>query len=376
MIGRKKVILMVKNIYLIGLGLIGGSIALSIKRKDPSVHIIGFDINEDQAMLAKKIGAIDEISTCMFPNLASVDIIVISTPVQQTIEIIGKLQDVELKKGVIITDVGSTKVKIVECANEFLNGRIKFIGGHPMAGSHKSGILAAKPHLFENAFYILTPSEYVTSQDLAVLIKVLEGTKANFIKMTPEEHDKVTGVISHFPHIVAASLVYQAENHEEQFPLVKRLAAGGFRDITRIASSNPSMWRDILLHNKGPLLNLFDEWITEMERVKSFVANGEADQIYTYFEHAKLYRDGLPKKQKGAIPSFYDLFVDVPDYPGIISEITGYLAKEEISLTNIRIIETREEIYGVLRLSFQTERDRELAINCIRKYSDYDTFMI
>lgn len=367
---------MVKNIYLIGLGLIGGSIALSIKRKNPSIHIIGYDINNDQAMLAKKLGAIDEISTTLFPNLANIDMIFISTPVQQTIKIIEQLKDIKLKQGVIITDVGSTKVKIVECANKYLNGRIKFIGGHPMAGSHKSGILAAKPHLFENAFYILTPSKYVSSEDLAVLTNILEGTKANIIEMTPEEHDKITGVISHFPHIVAASLVYQAENHEEQFPLVKRLAAGGFRDITRIASSNPSMWRDILLQNKKPLLHLFDEWMTEMERVKSLVANEEADQLYTYFNHAKQYRDGLPKKQKGAIPSFYDLFVDVPDYPGIISEVTGYLAKEEISLTNIRIIETREEIYGVLRLSFQTEHDRELAIDCIGKYSNYDTYVI
>jgi prephenate dehydrogenase len=367
---------MVKNIYVIGLGLIGGSIALSIKQNNPSIHLIGFDIDEDQAMMAMKLGVIDEISPTLFPNLANVDMIFVSTPVQQTINIIEQLKDIELKQGVIITDVGSTKVKIVECANKYLNGRIKFIGGHPMAGSHKSGILAAKPHLFENAFYILTPSKYVTSQDLSVLKRVLEGTKANIIEMTPEEHDKVTGVISHFPHIVAASLVSQAEIYEEQYPLVKRLAAGGFRDITRIASSNPSMWRDILLQNKGPLLNMFDEWMTEMERVKSFVANEDSEQLYTFFENAKLYRDGLPEKQKGAIPSFYDLFVDVPDYPGIISEITGYLAKEEISLTNIRIIETREEINGVLRLSFQTERDRELAIDCISKYTNYETYII
>lgn len=367
---------MLKNIYIIGLGLIGGSIALSIKHTNPTLNIKGFDINEDQALLAKKLGAIDEVSTTIFPDLTNVDMIFLSTPVQQTEQIIEQLQVVELKQGVIITDVGSTKSKIVECANKYLNGRIKFIGGHPMAGSHKSGILAAKPRLFENAFYILTPSDHVTSADLSTLKRVLEGTKANFIEMTPEEHDKVTGVISHFPHIVAASLVSQTESHEEQFPLVKRLAAGGFRDITRIASSNPSMWRDILLHNKGPLLHLFDEWIAEMERVKSLISNEEADQLYAFFENAKQYRDGLPEKQMGAIPSFYDLFVDVPDYPGIISEITGYLAKEEISLTNIRIIETREEIYGVLRLSFQTERDREMAIDCIGKYSTYDTFII
>ncbi len=373
----KKVITeMVNKVYLIGLGLIGGSIALSIKQKNPSIHIIGFDINVEQANLARRIGAIDEVSTELFPDLSTIDMIFLSTPVQQTINIIEELKSQNLKKDVIVTDVGSTKVKIVECANKHLNGKIKFIGGHPMAGSHKSGILAAKPHLFENAFYILTPSKYVTPLDVQSLKDVLGETKANFIEMTPEEHDEVTGVISHFPHIVAASLVYQAKNHEEEFPLVKRLAAGGFRDITRIASSNPSMWRDILLHNKGPLLHLFDEWILEMERIKDLVAKEEAENLFTYFQQAKQYRDGLPEKQKGAIPSFYDLYVDVPDYPGIISEITGYLAKEEISLTNIRIIETREEIYGVLVLSFQTEKDRELAIKCINKYSSYETFMM
>ncbi|MFC0271612.1 prephenate dehydrogenase [Metabacillus herbersteinensis] len=367
---------MVKKIYIIGLGLIGGSIALSIKQNDPTIDILGFDINHDQAAMAKKIGAIDDVSQTLFPNLENIDVIFISTPVEQTLKIISQLNEVRLKKGVIVTDVGSTKGKIVEYAEKHLNHSIVFVGGHPMAGSHKSGILAAKSHLFENAFYILTASKLATSEHVHTIIQVLKGTKANFIEMTPSEHDQITGVISHFPHIVAASLVFQAEKYEEQFPLVKRLAAGGFRDITRIASSSPAMWRDILLHNKQPLLQLFEEWISEMNRVKQFVADEEAEELFTYFNHAKSYRDGLPEKQKGAIPAFYDLFVDVPDYPGVISEVTGYLAMEEISLTNIRIIETREEIYGVLRLGFQTEQDRENAIQCIGKYSNYETFII
>lgn len=369
--------MMPKRIYLIGLGLIGGSIALSIKQKDPSIYITGYDINKDQAIMAKKIGAIDEIADTCFPNqLEFMDIIFVSTPVEQTVSLIKELSAQSLKNGVIITDVGSTKVKIVDCANNYLSEQIKFIGGHPMAGSHKSGIMAAKPHLFENAFYILTPSKHATKDDIEMLKMLLNATKANFIEMSAKEHDKVTGVISHFPHIVAASLVYQAKTYEEQSPLVKRLAAGGFRDITRIASSNPFMWRDILLHNKKPLLKLFDEWIVEMQRVKGFVENEDALNLFDYFEHAKNYRDELPEKQKGAIPSFYDLYVDVPDYPGIISEVTGYLANEKISLTNIRIIETREEINGVLRLSFQTEDDRERAIHCIANYSSYGTYII
>ena len=155
--------------------------------------------------------------------------------------------------------------------------------------------------------------------------------------------------------------------------LVTRLAAGGFRDITRIASSSPEMWRDILLQNKPILLEIFQEWITEMERVTTMLEKENGDDIYQYFLTAKQFRDDLPVKDKGAIPSFYDLFVDVPDYPGVISEITGYLAKEDISITNIRIHETREEVYGVLVISFQTEEDRIRAEQCIKRYTDFET---
>jgi prephenate dehydrogenase len=133
------------------------------------------------------------------------------------------------------------------------------------------------------------------------------------------------------------------------------------------------MWRDIFIHNKEELLQLFDRWLEEMEKIRAYVAAGDSEQIYRYFQEAKQFRDGLPVRTKGAIPSFYDLYVDVPDYPGVISEITGYLAKERISITNIRIIETREDIYGVLRLSFQTEEDRQRAKRCIETHTNYET---
>src|SRR5690606_36910017 len=176
------------------------------------------------------------------------------------------------------------------------------------------------------------------------------------------------------PHIVAASLVHQAQKYDQENELVRPLAAGGFRDITRIASSNPSMWRDILVQNRNVLLDLFDKWIDEMEQIRNFVASGNEDHIYDYFMDAKNFRDGLPSRTKGAIPSFYDLYVDIPDYPGIVSEITGLLAQERISITNIRIIETREEIYGVLRISFQSDEDRQKAKRCIENRTTYETF--
>jgi prephenate dehydrogenase len=246
-----------------------------------------------------------------------------------------------------------------------------------MAGSHKSGITAAKTHLFENAFYVLTPWDVEASTEPIEKLKGwLKGTNANFVTMSASEHDLVAGVVSHFPHIVAAGLVHQAEDLQQHNPFVSRLAAGGFRDITRIASSNPTMWKDILIHNKETLLQLLDLWLGHMQEVKVNLQESKEDELLAYFQTAKQFRDELPVKAKGAIPSFYDFYVDVPDYPGIISEITGYLATEQISITNIRIMETREEIYGVLRLSFQSEEDRQSARDCLNKYTTYETYIV
>ncbi|MFC3882712.1 prephenate dehydrogenase [Bacillus songklensis] len=365
---------MEKSVFVIGLGLIGGSLALAIKAEYPQTTIIGFDVNEEQLKLAKSLKVVDEATSSLEEGVRDADFIIIAVPVTQAEHVLVELSSLPLKQDVIVTDVGSTKKQIVEKSELLANQGIRFIGGHPMAGSHKSGVTAAKAHLFENAFYILTPSAEASKDDIHVLTHLLKGTKANFITLSPEEHDRIAGVISHFPHIIAASLVHQTEKYQRQHELVTKLAAGGFRDITRIASSSPAMWRDILLHNKEALLSMFEQWLDEMNDVRNMIEKGDAERIYHYFSKAKQFRDGLPVRARGAIPSFYDLYVDVPDYPGIISEVTGYLAEEKISITNIRILETREDIYGVLRLSFQTEEDRKKAQNCLQLHS-YETFI-
>jgi prephenate dehydrogenase len=364
------------RVFVIGLGLIGGSLALCIKKEHKESVIIGFDVNNEQAGLAKALEVIDETADTIADGAVDADVIIIAAPVNQTNKIISLLSGLRLKQDVIITDTGSTKQKVVHAAELLLNKGIAFIGGHPMAGSHKSGVTAAKDFLFENAFYLLTPSDQILDSRVEELKTWLKGTKARFLTISPDEHDYLTGIVSHFPHIIAASIVRQTEKLAQSRSLIPRLAAGGFRDITRIASSSPEMWRDILLQNKDVLLELLTQWQREMEQVKILLENENSPEILNYFKEAKEYRDNLPVKEKGAIPAFYDLFVDIPDVPGVISEITGYLAQERISITNIRIHETREDVYGVLAISFQTEEDRQRAENCILSYTDYATFII
>ncbi|MBO8177480.1 MAG: prephenate dehydrogenase [Bacillus sp. (in: Bacteria)] len=362
------------KVLVIGLGLIGGSLALCIKKAHPHAHIIGYDVDKKQLQLGLSLGVIDEAAEDWKNEVVKADLIILSTPVIQTERLLHELSQLPLKNGVIVTDTGSTKGRIMEQATQLHEKGITFIGGHPMAGSHKSGVIAAKDILFENAFYLLTPFDGA-DEDVKRLKTWLKETKAKFVQVKPDEHDMMTGVISHFPHIIAASLVHQAEKFGGEFPLLSRLAAGGFRDITRIASSDPRMWKEITIHNKEVMQQLLRYWKREMEHIDRMLEQEDSENIYAYFQKAKTFRDDLPAFQQGAIPSFYDLYVDVPDYPGVISEITGYLADEQISITNIRIMETREDIYGILVISFQNDQDRKRAEQCIKRHTDYEVFL-
>jgi len=363
-----------KQVLIVGLGLIGGSLALAL-RKNPEVNIIGYDIDSHTVRKAKKLGIIDDMAVHVKEAAQKADIIIFATPVNATLQFMNELQDWPLKKDVLLSDTGSTKNSIMEKAKVLKQKGISFIGGHPMAGSHKSGVEAAKAHLFENAYFMLTPLEDEKEENILILESLLTTTKGKILRLSAKEHDHMTAVVSHFPHIVAASLVHQLSGENENFPLTKQLAAGGFRDITRIASSNPIMWRDITLQNRQELIVQLDKWQYEMETVKALLNQAAPDDIEHYFSRAKHVRDELPTTSQGAMYTVFDLYVDVPDYPGVISEVTGILAKHAISITNIRIVETREDVFGILVISFQTDEDRNLAAVQLGIETTYETYI-
>ncbi|MFC3038923.1 prephenate dehydrogenase [Virgibacillus xinjiangensis] len=345
---------MERIILISGLGLIGGSLAKSIKASG-NHRLIGYDVSEATLTYAVENGIIDEAATSFEEAAQESDIIILAAPISETIELMKKLDNLPLQEGIIVSDVASVKGSILEEANKLTNKSITFIGGHPMAGSHKKGIEAAKEHLFENAIYVLTPASGCKGDKVEELKHVLEGTKSNFITLQPSEHDEMTGVVSHFPHLIASSLVQQAKKWADTHSFLPNLAAGGFRDITRIASSNPKMWQDIFYHNQSKMSQLLDEWIKEMSHLKELVEQNHKEQMITYLEQAKTYRDGLEKSEKGAIPAFYDLYVDIQDRPGALASVVQLLAGEEISIKNIQILEIREGITGALLLSLPSE---------------------
>jgi prephenate dehydrogenase len=236
-------------------------------------------------------------------------------------------------------------------------GGAHFIGGHPMAGSERSGVEAASSHLYENAYYVLTPDVSVPDEVYQKLVNLLKHTKANVIRLEHRLHDRIVGAISHLPHIIAVALVNQIAGYSDQNPIYAALAAGGFRDLTRIASGDPGMWRDILLHNRDELLIMLEDWQHQMQQFKQLLQQADGEAIRLQFEQAGEFRKALPERRKGVMTSFYDLYVDVPDSPGVIGQIAGLLGSHNINLSNIQIIESRADVPGVLRLSFRNGRD-------------------
>ncbi len=358
-----------QHVLITGLGLIGASLARCIRRAHPQCTLIGWDRSETTRTTAIEKGIIQKAAADFQTAATEADIIVFATPVSVTLEYLKELCRLPLKPSVIVTDAGSTKTVISEAAAAC---SFTFIGGHPMAGSHKSGVNAADEDLFENAYYIFTPGAEDNDQAaLETLKELFSGTRAKYVELSAQEHDEITGMLSHLPHIIAAGLVTQADVFNQEHPRAKQLAAGGFRDITRIASSDPQMWTDILLSNRETLMSQLTIWQEQMSKIQRLLIHRDHDGIYDFFDHARDTRDRLPVHKNGAIPAFYDLYVDVPDVPGVVAEVTGLLGEAALSIINLKIQETREDINGVLQITFKNERDLKAGVACLETHTDY-----
>jgi len=285
----------VKRIVIIGLGLIGGSLGLAFKQMGGTgVTITGID--EDQYTLNKAIerGAIDHGTNDLAEGVNNADIIFLCTPVLQIIPIVEKIIPF-LKAGAILTDVGSTKGFLADTIATILPDGIHYVSGHPMTGRERSGIMAAEIDLFKDKWYILVPEASTCPQAVDEVSQVLAWTGAKLTTMNITEHDQCGAIISHVPHIAAAALVNLLALYpdlEDNFKLV----GGGFRDTTRIASSNADMWADICLTNAQPIVDSLLHLQTLLDGVIDAVNEGDRQAIHHFFKRAKIRRDDLIKK--------------------------------------------------------------------------------
>ena len=358
-----------KVIYIAGLGLIGSSIALGIRRDHPNYIILGYNRGEESRKIALEKGLVDKVTNQFAEFAPLADVIILAIPIKQTIEFIRQLATLDLKKAVIVSDAGSTK------AEEALREKdIRFVGAHPMAGSHKTGARAADVNLFENAYYIFTPSHLTKDGTIEEMKDLLSGLHARFIEIDAKEHDDVTSQISHFPHILASSLMDQAAAYTQQHEMTQHFAAGGFRDMTRIAESEPSMWTSILLTNPDAILERIEDFKKRLDIISSAIQNKNEDLIWKFFQHGRQVRKAMEIHKRAGVDSFYDIFINVPDEEDAILGILELL--RGTSIVNIHINEeNREDINGILQITFKNREDLEKSAKIIREKTHYPVFL-
>ena len=328
------------KIGFIGLGLIGGSIAKAIRQYYPDYEIVAFDKNKESLALATQESMIDVAATTIDNNFQNCNYIFLCAPVAYNTAYLKQLTEY-LNDDCILTDVGSVKTNIHEEVQNLGIGKY-FIGGHPMAGSEKSGYSNSKAMLIENAYYILTPTPQVAEEKVQTYEKFVESLKALPVILDYQLHDQITGTISHLPHIIASSLVNFVKTHDTHDEMMKNLAAGGFKDITRIASSSPTMWQHICLKNKDNISQILASYIKYLEEVKSMIDSGDGQAIYDWFDSSRIYRNSLPGASSGPIKKAFEVYCDIIDEAGGIAAIATILASNGLSIKNIGIVHNRE----------------------------------
>lgn len=352
----------------IGFGLIGGSIAKALRMKYPNINIIGYEykdkLSQDnelglkEGVLNKASKSLDDFSVC--------DLIFLCAPVIQNVRYLAVLKDI-IKADCIITDVGSVKANIHKSVTSY-SLESNFIGGHPMTGSEKSGFANANPKLFENAYYILTPTSQTSDTQINLMVGLVKTIGAIPIILDYYEHDKIVAAISHLPHIVAASLVNLVKHQKNNRELMKDLAAGGFRDITRIASSSPTVWENISIANSFFIKDLINQYISLLQDIVFALEDKDSQYIYNTFLTAKEFRNALPEKGKGILEKIYEIYLDIDDEAGAIATVATLLADNKISIKNIGIIHNREFQDGVLRIEFYEDSAMNDAITLLKEY--------
>ena len=351
----------------IGFGLIGGSIAKGLKRDNPRTKIMAYMRTVSKLEQAKRDGVVDLVLDGIDGRLSECDIIFLCTPVEFNADYLKMIRPL-LKDGAFITDVGSTKLSIHEQVKE-LQMEDVFVGGHPMAGSEKTGYENATDHLLENAYYIITPTARSRKEDVERLTAVAGAIRAIPVVLDYREHDSIVAAVSHLPHLVASSLVNLVRENDTPGERMKQLAAGGFKDITRIASASPVMWEQMCMTNRGPIADILEKYIASLQEVLEQVKSSDSDAIFRLFDESKTYRNSFADSGKGSVMPDYSFSVDILDEPGAISTISVILAAKGISIKNIGINHNRELGEGALRITFYQEKEMRAAWMYLQRHN-------
>jgi prephenate dehydrogenase len=290
-----------KTLAVIGVGLIGGSFAMALRRAGAVTSVVGYDRDASAMQLATELGVIDTAADSVSEAASGADLVLVAVPVRATATVLRDV-GISIDPGAVVTDVGSTKGEVVRTARNELRERFaRFVPGHPIAGRETSGVESANADLFRGARVVLTPDD-ATAVDAVELVRgAWEAIGGRVAVMAPEEHDRVFAAVSHLPHLLAFALVSELAAREDAAELLG-FAGGGFRDFTRIAASSPEMWRDIALQNRAALLEELDRYGAQLAVFRALIDKGDAPGLERLMNEARTSRESLKANMRRGSP--------------------------------------------------------------------------
>lgn len=344
------------TVAVVGVGLIGGSIALGARQRFLAERVVGMDPDPTATEVARFHGVVDEAHLHVGGWLEEADLVVLATPVRALVPL-AREAAAFLRPDAIVTDVGSVKGEVVSSLRE-----LRFVGGHPMAGSDRAGVQHADAALLENAVWVLTPDAHTDEEALGRVRGFVEHLGARPLEIDPERHDRLVATVSHLPYLSALALTQLTMDDGER-DLMALLAAGGFRDLTRVASGSPVMSRDMVVGNAGAVrgaLRAFRHTLEELEATLD-----DPDALLRRAEAAKRARDGIPVVKRSLLPRRPEVVLAVPDRPGELARITAACFEAEVNIKEIEVLSVREA-GGAVRLGFEDDDELERGVTALR----------
>jgi prephenate dehydrogenase len=358
-------------VAILGLGLMGASLGMSFKASGGAgkrqLVVKGWNRTGSVSEKALHRGAIDRACQTVEEAVEDADFVFVATPVSTIPELALRAASAA-PRGCIVSDVGSVKQKIVEAVEESLPEGVHFIGGHPMCGSELQGLEAARPDMYRGATWVLTPSNNTDSQALASLSGLVSSIGAKVLVVPPDRHDRFVAMVSHLPHVVAGALTTMVAERSQAEAALSKMAAGGFRDLTRIASGSPEIWTDICSWNTEAILEAIESLESQLGTVKRWLKEGNVSALSGFLEAARAARADLFFKRAVA-EELWEVWVAVADRPGTLARVTTLVGSEGINIADIEIVHPMDagpDEPGVLRLSIEGEQEARRAAEALK----------
>lgn len=361
------------TVAILGLGLMGASLGMALRSRamrpgsSGPLFVTGWNRTAAIAQKAVERGAVDQACYSVEEAVASADYVFVATPVS-TIPELALRAARAAPRGCIVTDVGSVKARIVRAVEAELPPGVHFVGGHPMCGSELTGLEAARADLYSGSTWVLTPTQATDSGALADLSSLISSVGARVLAVSPDQHDRFVAFVSHLPHVVAAALTSVVAERAETDVALAKLAAGGFRDLTRIASGSPSIWTDICTWNSDEIVGALEAIGRQLESVKAWLLHGREESLREFLEDAKEARAAL-LLQRAPAEDLWEVLVAVPDRPGTLARVTTSVGSRGVNITDVEIVHPLEAgpaEPGVLRLVIEGEREAKEAAEVLR----------